>query len=86
MVDWKSKLYFGDNLNILREYVPDESVGLIYLDPAVQLQRDVQRTVPGGKRRGFRRADTRLRRYLALEHGVGARLPRRGDRRAHRIQ
>lgn len=27
------RLYFGDNLNILREYVADESVDLIYLDP-----------------------------------------------------
>ena len=26
-------LYFGDNLDILREHVADESVGLIYLDP-----------------------------------------------------
>ena len=26
-------LYFGDNLDILREYVADESVDLIYLDP-----------------------------------------------------
>ena len=33
MVDWKNKLYFGDNLDILREHVPDESVDLIYLDP-----------------------------------------------------
>ena len=33
MADWKNKLYFGDNLDILREYVPDESVDLIYLDP-----------------------------------------------------
>jgi site-specific DNA-methyltransferase (adenine-specific) len=31
--EWKNKLYFGDNLHILREYVPDESVDLIYLDP-----------------------------------------------------
>jgi len=30
---WKNKLYFGDNLAILREHVPDESVDLIYLDP-----------------------------------------------------
>jgi site-specific DNA-methyltransferase (adenine-specific) len=30
---WKNKLYFGDNLTILREYLPDESVDLIYLDP-----------------------------------------------------
>ena len=33
MPDWKNKLYFGDNLDILREHVPDESVDLIYLDP-----------------------------------------------------
>ena len=31
--DWRNKLYFGDNLRILRENVPDESVDLIYLDP-----------------------------------------------------
>ncbi|RKX43033.1 MAG: site-specific DNA-methyltransferase, partial [Thermotogae bacterium] len=30
---WKNKLFFGDNLDILREYIPDESVDLIYLDP-----------------------------------------------------
>lgn len=28
-----NKLYFGDNLDVLREYVPPESVHLIYLDP-----------------------------------------------------
>ena len=33
MADWKNKLYFGDNLDILREQVPDECVDLIYLDP-----------------------------------------------------
>jgi len=30
---WKNKLYFGDNLDVLREHIPDESVDLIYLDP-----------------------------------------------------
>ena len=33
MADWKNKLYFGDNLGILREHVQDESVDLVYLDP-----------------------------------------------------
>ena len=33
MGDWKNKLYFGDNLRILRDHVPDESVDLVYLDP-----------------------------------------------------
>ncbi len=26
-------LYFGDNLEILRRYIPDSSIDLIYLDP-----------------------------------------------------
>jgi hypothetical protein len=32
-MDWTNKLYFGDNLKILREHVPAESVDLIYPDP-----------------------------------------------------
>lgn len=31
--NWENKLFFGDNLDILREHIPDESVDLIYLDP-----------------------------------------------------
>ena len=31
--EWKNKLYFGDNLAILRDHIDDESVDLIYLDP-----------------------------------------------------
>lgn len=29
----KNKIYYGDNLQILRKYIKDESVDLIYLDP-----------------------------------------------------
>lgn len=32
-------LFYGDNLPILREYIPDESVGLIYLDPPFNSSR-----------------------------------------------
>lgn len=32
-LDWLNKLYYGDNLFIMREYIPDECVDLIYLDP-----------------------------------------------------
>jgi len=32
-MDWKNRLYFGDNLDSLRCHVPDSSVDLIYLDP-----------------------------------------------------
>ena len=31
--EWKNQLYFGDNLDILRNHVADASVDLIYLDP-----------------------------------------------------
>jgi len=31
--DAPNNLYYGDNLDILRRYVPDESVDLVYLDP-----------------------------------------------------
>ena len=30
---WHNHLHFGDNLPILREHIPDESVDLVYLDP-----------------------------------------------------
>ena len=30
---WKNKLYFGDNLDILRDRISNDSVDLIYLDP-----------------------------------------------------
>ena len=30
---WHNRLHFGDNLPILRDSVPDESVDLVYLDP-----------------------------------------------------
>jgi len=33
-------LYYGDNLDILRRFIPDESVDLIYLDPPFNSQRD----------------------------------------------
>lgn len=31
-----NQLYFGDNLDVLRRHIPDESVDLIYLDPPFQ--------------------------------------------------
>jgi len=32
-MEWKNTLYYGDNLDVLRRYVKDETVDLIYLDP-----------------------------------------------------
>jgi DNA modification methylase len=36
----KNKLYYGDNLDVLRRYIPDESVDLIYLDPPFNSRQD----------------------------------------------
>lgn len=35
----QNTLFYGDNLNILREHIPDESVDLIYLDPPFNSNR-----------------------------------------------
>lgn len=31
--NWKDTLYFGDNLDVLKKYIPDDIVDLIYIDP-----------------------------------------------------
>jgi len=36
----ENTLFYGDNLKILREYIPDESVDLIYLDPPFNSNRN----------------------------------------------
>ena len=41
-------LYYGDNLDILRRYLPDAAVDLVYLDPPFNS------TFPGGDQRATR--------------------------------
>jgi len=36
----KNKLYYGDNLDVLKRYVKDETVDLIYLDPPFNSRQD----------------------------------------------
>jgi len=36
----KNQLYYGDNLAVLRDYIADESVDLIYLDPPFNSRAD----------------------------------------------
>ncbi len=36
----ENTLFYGDNLPILREYIPDESIDLIYLDPPFNSSRN----------------------------------------------
>lgn len=38
MTDWQNQLYFGDNLEIMRNHIKDESITLIYLDPPFNSQ------------------------------------------------
>ena len=44
-------LYYGDNLKVLREHIPGESVDLIYLDPPFNSKRDYNLSFksPAGK-------------------------------------
>lgn len=39
MGELKNKLFYGDNLKILREYIPSESVDVVYLDPPFNSNR-----------------------------------------------
>lgn len=36
---WRDRLFYGDNLDILRRHVSDESVDLVYLDPPFNSNR-----------------------------------------------
>ena len=36
----ENKLYYGDNLDVLRRYVKDELVDLVYLDPPFNSRQD----------------------------------------------
>ena len=40
----KHHLYYGDNLAILQDYIPDESINLIYIDPPFNTGKLQQRT------------------------------------------
>jgi len=40
----QNTLFYGDNLPILREYVPDESVDLIYMNPLFKKMEKVMKS------------------------------------------
>jgi site-specific DNA-methyltransferase (adenine-specific) len=40
MPDALNKLYYGDNLQVLRDYIADQSVDLVYLDPPFNSRQD----------------------------------------------
>ena len=41
-MDVKNKLFCGDNLKILKNFIPDDSVDLIYLDPPLTKDACIQ--------------------------------------------
>ena len=40
MNQWQNKLYYGDNLEVLRKYIKDETVDLCYIDPPFNSKRN----------------------------------------------
>ena len=46
----KNKLYYGDNLAVLRDYIPDNSVDLVYLDPPFNSRQDYALTLEESRR------------------------------------
>jgi hypothetical protein len=76
-MDEKNKLYFGDNLKILRDYVADASADLIYLDPACPPRRACAGRPPfnSSATQGFSVAALYERRFLDKEKPGGHRPP-----------
>lgn len=37
---WKNKLFYGDNLDVLRKHVKDETIDLVYIDPPFNSKRN----------------------------------------------
>jgi 16S rRNA G966 N2-methylase RsmD len=72
MSDPTNKLYYGDNLEVLRDYIPDQTVDLIYLDPPFNSRQDYN--VLFAEKDGSRSASQILQRQLGVEHRSRARL------------
>ena len=76
-----NNLYFGDNLDILREHVKDASVDLVYLDPPFNSQANYNIIFGGSKKNGeaqikafddtWHWGDESERTYREIMEGVG---------------
>jgi 16S rRNA G966 N2-methylase RsmD len=69
----KNQLYYGDNLAVLREYIKDESVDLIYLDPPFNSRQDYN--VLFAERDGTRSASQIMAFEDTWERNMDARPP-----------
>lgn len=52
MSDTIRRLYYGDNLTVLRDHIPSESIDLIYLDPPFNSQADYNVIFKGQDQKG----------------------------------
>ena len=62
-------LYYGDNLKILREYIKDETVDLVYLDPPLNSNRNYNVLF---KDESGAEADSQIMAFKDTWHWVGA--------------
>ena len=79
-----NKLYYGDNLDVLRDYITDESVDLIYLDPPFNSRR-LQRPLRRKGRHPLRLPDHGLRGHLGVEHRSRTAPTRRSSKHGGRV-
>jgi 16S rRNA G966 N2-methylase RsmD len=66
-------LYYGDNLDVLRNEIASESVDLIYLDPPFNSQASYNVLFKGPSGKG---ADAQIITLAELFQGVRPRIPR----------
>ena len=83
----KNQLYYGDNLEVLRQHIKDESVDLIYLDPPFNSRQDynvlfAERACPERSRRGTRSSSQIMAFEDTWEWNVDAERANEENRRA----
>jgi len=61
-----NRLYYGDNLDVLRGCIDNESVDLIYLDPPFKQPSHLQRALQEHGRGKIPSANRSVRGHLAL--------------------
>lgn len=66
-----NKLYYGDNLHVLREHIADASVDLVYLDPPFNSNANynILFKSPHGKRLGISWVDASVAKSAKTEDG-----------------
>ena len=78
----KNTLYYGDNLDVLRQYIADESVDLVYLDPPFKSDQDYNVLFAEQNGSAVGGADPGVRGHLAVGSGGRGRIS--GGRRSGR--